>query len=203
MGHGRPTRARQHPRRARLLPIPRRRGPGDLRREGQEPAEPAVELLRATGDVARTHLPDGAGGRSRGVDRLPERGRRVLPRVQPHQAPPAALQHPPQGRQVVPVPRGDPRRGMAPRHGHARAAPQGCSVLRPVRARLRDPRDPRPAAAYVPDPYLHQRQVRPSSPLGPAVPLRAHREVCGALCRRHRPRRLHAVGAGAHRFPRR
>ena len=40
------------------------------------------------------------------VDRGPQRGRGVLPRVQPHQAAPAALQHPAEGRQVLPVPRG-------------------------------------------------------------------------------------------------
>ena len=67
---------------------------------------------------------------------------------------------------------------------------QGRPLLRPVRARLRDPRDARPAAAHVPDPHVHERQVRPAPPARPAVPLRAHREVRGAVRRRHRPRRL-------------
>ena len=39
--------------------------------------------------------------------------------------------------------------------------------------------------------------------LGPAVPLRAHREVRGAVRRRHRSRRLHAARPGADRLPRR
>ena len=49
-----------------------------------------------------------------------QRGRGVLPRVQPHQAAPAPLQHPAEGRQVVPVPRGHARRGVAARDGAAR-----------------------------------------------------------------------------------
>ena len=63
---------------------------------------------------------------------------------------------------------------------------QGRPLLRPVRARLRDPRDARPPAAHVPDPHVHQDQVRPPPPARPAVPLRAHREVRGAVRRRHR-----------------
>ena len=201
--HGRPPGDRQHPRRSRLLPVPRRRGPGHLRREGQEPAQPPLELLRAARDVAGAHLPDGADGRSRRVDRRQERGRGVLPRVQPDQAAQAALQHPAEGRQVVPVPRGHARRGVAAGDGDARPAPQGRPLLRAVRARVRDPRDARPPAAHVPDPHVHQLEVRPAPPPRPAVPLRAHREVRGAVRRRHRPRRVHEARAGAARLPRR
>ena len=68
------------------------------------------------------------------------------------------------------------------------AEAQGRPLLRPVRARLRDPRDARPPAAHVPDPHVHQEQVRPPPPARPAVPLRAHREVRGAVRRRGRPR---------------
>ena len=179
------------------------RGPGHLRREGEEPPQPAVELLRAAGDRCRAHLPDGADGRSRRVDRRQERGRGVLPRVQPHQAAQAALQHPPQGRQVVSVPRGHARRGVAAGDGDARPAPQGRPLLRALRPRLRDPRDARPPAAHVPDPHVHELEVRPASSARPPVSLRAHREVRGAVRRRHRPRRLHEARAGAARLPRR
>ena len=67
---------------------------------------------------------------------------------------------------------------------------QGRPLLRAVRARVRDPRDARPAAAHVPDPHVHEGQVRPAPPARPPVPLRAHREVRGAVRRRHRPRRV-------------
>ena len=65
------------------------------------------------GRSCRAHPPDGRGRGDRRVDRGAQRGRGAVPRVQPHQDAPAALQHPVQGRQVVPVPRGDARRGVA------------------------------------------------------------------------------------------
>ena len=80
---------------------------------------------------------------------------------------------------------------------------QGRPLLRSVRARLRDPRDARPAAAHVPDPHVHEDEVRPAPPARPPVPLRAHREVRGAVRRRHRPRRLRQARPGAARLPRR
>ena len=160
--------------------------------------------------LARAHPPDGGRGRHRRVDRGPQRGRGAVPRVQPHQEAPAALQHPVQGRQVVPVPRGHARRGVAAGDGAAGRQAQGRPLLRAVRPRLRDPRDARPPAAHVPDPHLHQGQVRPPPAARPPVPLRAHREVRGALRRlrstredydapRRRadpvPRRRHRAGA--------
>ena len=79
---------------------------------------------------------DGRRRRERRVDRRQERGRGVLPRVQPHQAPPAPVQHPLEGRQVVPF--------LAvtldeewPRAMVMRGAKRGRPLLRAVRARLR------------------------------------------------------------------
>ena len=50
-------------------------------------------------------------------------------------------------------------------------------VLRPVRARLGDPRDAGPAAAGVPCAYLLQQGVRAGRPDWPAMPARLHRQV--------------------------
>src|SRR5262249_42034387 len=79
----RPSGARHRPQRARGLLVQRCPGPGHLRGEGQGPAQPAVELLRPAGLDAGADSPDGGGGRVGRVDRGPERGRGVLPRVQP------------------------------------------------------------------------------------------------------------------------
>src|SRR5262249_37904161 len=81
--HGRPTRDRLDPRRTGVVPIPRRRRPRDLRRQGQEPPVPALELLPAARAPARAHPSDGGDRRIRRVDRRQERGRGLLPRVQP------------------------------------------------------------------------------------------------------------------------
>ncbi len=85
----------------------------------------------------------------------------------------------------------------------ARAQAQGHPVLRALRPRLRHPRDPRPAAAHVPDPHLLRHQVRAAPPPRPAVPAVPHREVLGPLCRRGRRGRLRRAGGGAARVPRR
>ena len=62
-GCGAASRARLDPRHAGLVPVQGRRGPRALRRQGQEPAEPALELLRAAGVAPAAHPPD--GGRRR------------------------------------------------------------------------------------------------------------------------------------------
>ncbi len=202
-GSDRPTGARHHPDRPRRLPVQGRRGPGHLRGQGQGAAEPPVELLRPPGVTAGAHAADGRRRRERRVDRGQERGRGVLPRVQPHQAAPAPVQHPPQGRQVVPVPRRHARRGMAAGDGDAGRQAEGRPLLRAVRARVRHPGDARPAAADVPDPHVHAGEVRSPSPPRAPVPLRAHREVRGAVRRGRRARRLRPTGRRPARVPRR
>ena len=76
-------------------------------------------------------------------------------------------------RQVLPVPRGDDGRGVPARAGDARRQAQGHPLLRPVRARLGDPRDRRPAAAGLPGPHLLGRGVQARRPDRPALPARA------------------------------
>ena len=64
-------------------------------------------------------------------------------------------------RQELPVPRRHAGRRVAAADGDAGRQAQGRALLRPVRPRLRHPRDARPAAAHVPHPHLLGQQVRP------------------------------------------
>ena len=114
---------------SRCLPVPRRRGPGPVRRQVDLDPQPGPRPLRALERAGRL---DGAGHRGR----LPEhelgaRGARA--REPPDQAPPPARQHPPrQARRAAllhPLPAGhpvpDPRGGLGARRrtrGHDRAA---------------------------------------------------------------------------------
>ena len=103
-----------------------------------------------------------------------------------------------------PVPRGHPRRGVAAGDG-------ACAAQKRKGVRYFGPY----AHAYairetldlllrtVPDPHLHAIQVRSAPPARPAVPLRAHREVRGAVRRRHRPRGVRRARRRAARVPRR
>ena len=87
--------------------------------------------------------------------------------------------------------------------GDAGPEAQGRPLLRPLRPRLRHPRDARPAAAHVPDPHLLGQQVRAPPAAGPAVPAVPHREVQRAVRRRDRQGGLRPAGGGAARLPRR
>ena len=80
-----------------------------------------------------------------------------------------------------PVPRGHARRAVPTGAGDARPQAQGHPLLRPVRARLRDPRDARPAPAQLPVRTCspgkfneHQRLGRPC--------LLFHIEKCSGPC---------------------
>ena len=85
----RPVRRRHDPRRPGLVPVQGRRRPGDLRRQGVEPAPAAVELLPGPARPAPAHRADGGDGRDGRVDPGAQRGRGADARVQPHQAAPA------------------------------------------------------------------------------------------------------------------
>ncbi len=135
------------------------------------------------------------------MDPGPQRRRSADARVQPDQAAPAPLQHPPQGRQELSLPGRHPRRRVAPGHGHARHQAQGRALLRSLRPRLRHPRDPRPAAAHLPHPHLLGQQAGPAPEARAPVPAVPHREVLGAVRGRDRPGRLRRAGGRADRLP--
>ena len=74
-----------------------------------------------------------AARRDRRVDPGPQRGRGAHARVQPHQAAPAAVQHPAARRQELPVPGRHGRRRVAPADGDAgRASARACATSAPT-----------------------------------------------------------------------
>ena len=107
------------------VPVPRRQRPRHLRRQGEVGAQArGVALLQGAG--AKQPGPRG-DGRERGERRVRgrrHRGRGAARRAELHQAVPAALQHPPARRQVLPVHRDLARRGLPARVLHARAPPR-------------------------------------------------------------------------------
>ena len=139
--------APQPARRARRLPVPRPRGQGHLRRQGEvDPQARRRPLLQPR------HARRRRDGRPHPPDRLPARrlrGRGAAHRERVHQALQAALQHPPARRQVLSVPGDLARRGLSARVLHARAPPQGPRLLRAVLERQEGARHARPAAEGV------------------------------------------------------
>ena len=101
---------------------------------------------------------------SRRVDRGRHRGRGAAARVLLDQGVRPAVQRQVPRRQVLPLPRRHAGRGVPPGPGHARRQAQGRPLLRALRARLGDPRDPRPAAAGLPGAHL----LAPASSSAPA-----------------------------------
>ena len=134
--------------------------------------------------------------------RLPrhrDRGRGAARRAELHQAPPAALQHPPARRQVLPLRRDQPRRGLPARLLHPRAPPARPRLLRPLLERQAGARDPRPARQAVPVPHL--RGPRAGPPLRQPLPRLLHQALRGALRRLRRPRGVPAQHRRDHRLP--
>ena len=170
-------------------------GRGPLRRQGDlDPQAGGRPLLGQVRDP-RLHRP----GR---VDRLPghgERGRGAARRAAVHQAPPAAVQHPPARRQVLPLHRDQRRRGVPARLLHPRAPPLRPAVLRPLLERQAHPRDARAARQAVPVPHLRRARAGPA--LGRALPRLLHQALPGALRRLHRPRGVPAQHRGDRRLP--
>ena len=184
-----PTEAGGDPDRPGRLPFPRRARPGHLRRQGQVAAPAAVVLLPGHHRPAPAHGHDGHDRRVGRVDRRAHRGRGAPARVLLDQGVRPALQRQVPRRQVLPLPRRHDGRGVPARPGDARRQAQGHPLLRALRPRVGDPRDPRPAAARLPRAHLLLRRVQARGSERAAVPARLHRQVLGALRRTgHAPR---------------
>ena len=120
------------------------------------------------------------------------------PRSQPHQAPSAALQHPAQGRQELPVHQDHARRRLPAGRADPPPAERREPLLRAVRigdvGRRVD--EPRPPPLPVPDLHDRHQGRRPGAPAAvPAVPHQAlpgpvhPGDRQGGLPRRHHPDR--------------
>ena len=92
-----------------------------------------------------------------------------------------AVQRPLPRRQVLSLPGADGGGALAARPGHAGRQAQERAVLRPLRARLRHPRDARRADPGLPGPDLLELVLRPARPGPPAVPVLRHRALLGAV----------------------
>ena len=115
------------------------------------------------------------------VRRRRQRGRGAAGRAELHQAVPAALQHPPARRQVLPVHRHLARRGLPARLLHARAPPPRARLLRPLLQRQARARDARPAGEGLHVPLVHRR--RAGAAQRQPVPGLLHQALRGALRR--------------------
>ena len=183
-----PSRAGLDPDPAGGLPVPRLQGPGHLRRQGEEPAAAALVVLPGRRQPAPAHRHDGHHRGERRVDDGEDRGRGAPAGVLLDQGVRPAVQREVPRRQVLPVAGGHGRRGVPAGDGGPRRQAQGHPLLRPLRPRLGDPRDGRPAAAGLPDAVVQQRRLQALQPDRPALPARLHRQVRGPL-RRQRQRR--------------
>ncbi len=163
------------------LPVPGRRGPGDLRGQGQEPALAAVQLLPEPGQPAAPHGPDGGLGRdaSSGSRSATTSRRSCSSTASSSSTSPASTSAcgTTRATRSWPSRSSDEWPRAMVRRGTKR---QGQPLLRPLRPRLRHPRDPRPAAAHLPHPDLQRQQVRPPPDAWAALPAVPHREVLPA-----------------------
>ena len=195
------ARVAARPRRVPAQGPPRRRA---VRGQVQEPARPRGDLLPGRPGPEPRHQDGGAGeqgGRLRG-DRDAQRVRGAAAGEHPHQGPQAALQHQPQGRQVVP---GDPAYQRAVSEGvpHPHHRPGRLRVLRAVPEGEPDRHLPDADRQAVPAAQARQRVQGARS----AMPELSHRAVRGAV--RGQDRRRGVPGAGgrgaqaAHRQERR
>ena len=174
---------------------------GDLHRQGGRPAQPRAAVLPARlGRQPR--LRSAAGG-----DRRRHRNRRHLERegsaaAREHadQAPPAALQRQPQGRQELPRAAARPEGGVAAAGGGAQAGRRRRALLRPVPLGDLVPRDAAGREPALPAAHLHRsRAAQPPAAL-PAVPDQA---LPGAVRAAGRARAVRRSGARRAPVPRR
>ena len=177
------------------------RGDGRLRRQGAEPAEPRAVATgrrrRRAGEIHRIRsVIDRVAERRVHADRLGVGG--APARGQPHQALPAALQRPAQGRQELPVHQGHPRRRLPADRAHAQARQRRQPVLRAVRVGDERRRVDEPGPPALPVPDLHDRHQGRRAGAPAAVPAVPHQalpgpvhpgDLEGRLPGRHRPGR--------------
>lgn len=186
--------AQEAPRQAGVLHLSRRERRRSLRRQGGFAQEPRAQLLPAVDEAQPTDCSHGLEGRGHRDDGGGQRVGGARPRVQPHQDPPAAVQRPFEGRQELPVHRGDERE-VPPRAVHPQGAQRRRALLRAVHERRLGARNASTAPPYLPAHPVWQeldRKGRPATlPLFPPQPV--HGAVRGAfgpgcLCQGH-PRR--------------
>ena len=103
------------------------------------------------------------------------------PRGQPHQALPAAVQRPAQGRQELSVHQGDPGRRVPAGRAHPQAGQRRQPLLRPVRLRLERRRIDEPRPAAVPVPHLHDRHQGRCARPPAALPPVSHQALPGSV----------------------
>ena len=198
-----PSRARRHPRGAGLLPVQGRPRTSRVRGQGQIAAPTTGQLLPGLAQHRPADARDARGRPVGRVDRRRLRGRGAPPRVHADPAPPSALQRALPRRQVVPVPGAHHLRGGAAGPGAARQGREGRPAVRPVRPRVRDPRDPGPAAAHLPGAHVLAGHLRPGRPDGQAVPAVPHRPLRRTVRRQGLARRAPRTRRPARAVPRR
>ena len=123
------------PGRAGRLSDEGRPGGDHLRRQGGEPPQPGALVLRAEQRHPRLHPVARVGARRPRHGGGEQREGGAPPRERAHQAAPAAVQRPAQGRQELHLPAAGPRRGVAAAGGGAALQARRGDVLRPVRHR--------------------------------------------------------------------
>ena len=147
------------------LPVSRQAPEGALRGQGQVDQEARGLALLPLHHARR-------GGHARParehrVLRHPDRGRGAAGRAELHQAPPAAVQRQAARRQVLSVHRDLAGRGLPARVLHARAAPEGPRLLRPVLERQARARDARTCSARCSSTARARARSPAASPAAP------------------------------------
>ena len=117
-----------HPRLTGRVPVPGPPRPGDLRRQGEEPAAAAVTRTSRTSRTCTRDPHDGHHRRRRRVDRGRHRGRGAPARVHLDQGERPAVQRQVPGRQELPLPCGHPQRGYPRAAGDARRRRRACAT---------------------------------------------------------------------------
>ena len=139
-----------------------RRRQGHLRRQGDQPAQPGALLFPQqrsehdlkTRQLVRTH-------RRYRMDRGRFGARGADPRDEPDQEAPPALQHPPEGRQALPLHQGALGRSLPQGDRHPPDGQGRLALFRPLHQRVGGAPDAGRAAAHLPLPDLRPGDHRP------------------------------------------